>query len=226
MVFLAAVAFLIGKPMCVTAQSHSDGAHKSSTAVPSVDMVLLARTMKAQAPAVENTAKPGDSEIHRLQVADQDDRHGIMSKSKAEWEQMAKRDAERLKRAKEIYQAGGLVSASDYFDAALILQHSSVSDDYLLAHVLCTVSIAKESTADARWLSAATLDRYLQSIQQKQIFGTQYQGDDKKGYTNEPYDATLLTDAIRKALDVPTTEQQKKDLANYNKDLSASQSSK
>lgn len=187
--------------------------------------VGLSYILRAQTPELENAVKPGDSEIHRLRVADQDDRQGIMSKSKAEWDRMAKRDAERLKRAKDIYRAGGLVSAGDYFDAALILQHSSVSGDYLLAHVFCTVSMAKENTSDARWLSAATLDRYLQSVKQKQIFGTQYQGDDKKGYTNGPYDAKLLTDAIRKALDVPTTEQQKKDLANYNKDLSASQSS-
>lgn len=185
----------------------------------------LSSIMCAQTPELANVVKPGDSEIHRLRVADQDDRQGIMSKSKAEWDRMAQRDAERLKRAKDIYRAGGLVSAGDYFDAALILQHSNVSDDYLLAHVFCTVSIAKESSADARWLSAATLDRYLQSIKQKQIFGTQYQGDNKKGYTNEPYDAKLLTDVIRTALDVPTTEEQKKDLANYNKDLPASQSS-
>lgn len=188
-------------------------------------MVLLTGSMKAQAPPLENTVKPGDSEIHRLRVADQNDRRGIMGKSKAEWDQMAKRDAERLKRAKEIYRSGGLVSAADYFDAALILQHSTVSDDYLLAHVLCTVSIAKDSTADARWLSAAALDRYLQSVQQKQVFGTQRHGDDKNGYTGEPYDANLLTDAVRTALEVPTLEQQKKDLLKFHNGLPVSQQS-
>ena len=148
-----------------------------------------------------------------------------MGKSQAEWGQMAKRDVDRLNRAKKIYRAGGLVTADDYFDAALILQHSNLSEDYLLAHILCTVSIAKENSADARWLSAATLDRYLQSVQQKQVFGTQYRGDDKNGYTNEPYDANLVTDAIRTALDVPTTAQQRKDLLTFHNGLPVSQSS-
>lgn len=184
--------------------------------------LLTIALLGAQAPTLDPKPRHGDSEIHRLCLADQADRRGIMQKSKAEWDQMAQRDTERRKRAKEIYLSGGLVKAGDYFDAALILQHGDTPDDYLLAHVLCTVAIAK-GNADARWLSAATLDRYLQTIQQKQIFGTQYGGDTKKGYTNEPYDRTLLTDAIRKALDVPTLEQQKKDLETYNKDLSSTQ---
>jgi hypothetical protein len=190
-----------------------------STAV--VALILFVISARAQAPEMENSVKPGDSEIHRLCVADQNDRHGIMSKGKAEWEQMAQRDLERRKRAKEIYLSGGLVSGRDFFDAALILQHSDSSDDYLLAHVLCTVAIVK-GNAEARWLSAATLDRYLQTIQQKQIFGTQYQQADQKEYTSEPYNPKLLTDAIRKALDVPTLEQQKKDLETYNKTVPGS----
>jgi len=179
-------------------------------------VILLATLAWAQAPEFKGGVHPGDSEIHRLCVADQADRRGIMSKPKSEWEQMAVRDLERRKRAKEIYYSGGLISAQDYFDAALILQHSDTPDDYLLAHVLCVVAITKGNT-DAKWLSAATLDRYLQSVKQKQIFGTQYDSQGKNLYTNEPYNSALLTDAIRTYLDVPTIEQQKKDLESYNK---------
>ena len=139
---------------------------------------------------------------------------------------MTKRDADRLKRAEDIYRSGGLVSAGDYFDFALIMQHSNFSEDYLLAHVLCIVSIAKENTADARWLSAAALDRYLQSVQQTQIFGTQHHGDDKNGYTNDPYHRNLLTDATRTALEVPIIEQQKKDFLTFHNGLPVSQSSR
>ena len=185
-------------------------------------LMLVMVTLLAQAPKLENTIKPGDAEIHRLRVADQDDRRGFMSKSKDEWDELARRDAIRLKRAKEIYQSGGLVTAGDYFDAALILQHGSTPDDYLLAHVLCTVAVVK-GDADAPWLSAATLDRYLQSIQRKQIFGTQYDGDETKGYTYEPYDDTLLTDSVRKAVQVPTRAEQQKDLQNLNKRISNNQ---
>jgi hypothetical protein len=184
-------------------------------------ITLFAVSLRAQTPPLENKVHPGDSEIHRLRVADQDDRRGFMSKSQAELDELANRDAARLKRAKEIYRSGGLVNGWDYFDAALVLQHSSNSEDYLLAHVLCTVAIDKGVGADARWLSAASLDRYLESIQQKQIFGTQYDGDVKKGYTYGSYNAGLLTDAIRKALDVPTLAQQKKDLERLNKSVPA-----
>lgn len=185
-------------------------------------LTLVIVTLLAQAPKLQNTIKSGDSEIHRLRVADQDDRRGFMSKPKAEWDQLAWRDAIRMKRAKEIYQSGGLVTAGDYFDAALILQHGSTPDDYLLAHVLCTVAVVKGDN-DAPWLSAATLDRYLQSIQRKQIFGTQYDGDEKMGYTYEPYDDSLLTDSVRKAVQVPTREEQQKDLQNLNKRISHDQ---
>lgn len=185
-------------------------------------IIVFGAGSRAQTPDLDNAVKPGDSEIHRLRVADQEDRHGYMNKSKAEWAEMAKHDAVRLKRAKEIYRSGSLVTGADYFDAALILQHSNSSDDYLLGHVLCTIAIDRGVGADARWLSAATLDRYLQSIQQKQIFGTQYNGDEQKGYTNGAYDPNLLTDSVRKALEVPTIEEQKKDLEKMNKSLSAS----
>ena len=185
-------------------------------------LMLVIVTLPAQAPKLENTIRPGDSEIHRLRVADQDDRRGFMSKSKAEWDQLARRDSIRLKRTKEIYRSGGLVTAADYFDAALVLQHGGTPDDYLLAHVLCTVAVIKGDT-DAPWLSAATLDRYLQSIQRKQIFGTQYDGDEKVGYTYEPYDDSLLTDSVRRAVQVPTRDEQQKDLQNLNKGISNDQ---
>ena len=34
-----------------------------------------------------------------------------------------------------------------------------------------------------KWIAAATLDRYLQSINQPQVFGTQYPGDKSAGNT-------------------------------------------
>jgi len=184
-------------------------------------MMFSVAFLRAQTPELENKVRSGDSEIHRMRVADQDDRRGAMKKSKAEWNQLAQRDVVRRKRTLEIYRSGGLKTGGDFFDAALILQHGDKPDDYLLAHVLCTIAIAKGNNADARWLSAATLDRYLQSIQQKQIFGTQYEGDEKKGYSNGSYDSGLLTDSVRKALEVPTLEQQKKDVENLNKSVTA-----
>src|SRR5262249_6558753 len=48
----------------------------------------------------------------------------------------------------------------------------------------------------AKWLCAATLDRYLRSIKQPQIFGTQF-GNGPAVYDMSPYDKDLLSDKIR-----------------------------
>jgi hypothetical protein len=95
-------------------------------------------------------------------------------------------------------------------------------DDYLLAHILAIEAIAK-GDASSKWIAAATLDSYLRSIGQKQVFGTKYTSksylflrqhkDDpnaknspeaqQKGYTQEPFDRNLVPDPLRGDFCVP-----------------------
>ena len=74
--------------------------------------------------------------------------------------------------------------------------------DYLLAHILALDAMAKGFDR-AKWLSVATLDRYLQLIGQPQVFGTQYPLDPKlphpvtnggrfSGRTQLPFDDAFL----------------------------------
>ena len=86
--------------------------------------------------------------------------------------------------------SGKIQSAKDYYSAGFIFQHGQKPSDYLYAHVLAVTAVNK-GLHSAIWLSAATLDRYLQSIRQPQIFGTQF-GDDR-----ELYDRGMLSDGIR-----------------------------
>ena len=161
---------------------------------------------------------PGpSSEIHQLFLADQEERKswGSRTFTDEEVKQAEERDAKRRERARQIYLSGGLKTGRDYFDAALLFQHGEQPDDYLLAHVLATVGIVK-GDADSRWMAAATLDRFLQSLKQKQIFGTQFIGENNR-YTYEPYNRDLLTDEVRKAMNVPDLAAQQKDLDNMNK---------
>ncbi len=56
---------------------------------------------------------------------------------------------------------------------------------------------------------AASLDRYLQAIGQPQVFGTQFEtkvveGTKEFQTTQDPFEPTLISDALRKALDVRT----------------------
>lgn len=112
-------------------------------------------------------------------------------------------DAERRRQTKALLDAGALHSGQDFEAAALVFQHSDKPQDYLLAHVLTMVAVEKGDT-DAIWLSAATLDRYLMDIGQKQIFGTQYTPTKPVAKIQDPYNRTLVSDALRAELLVPS----------------------
>jgi len=113
------------------------------------------------------------------------------------------RDIARLKRVKELYREGKIRTGADYFYAALILQHSNDSvEDYLLAHDFCIVSMIKGDSR-ARWLAAATEDRFLISLGRPQRFGTQYRIDDYGGWQLYEVDPDV-TDGLRRELNVPS----------------------
>ena len=91
----------------------------------------------------------------------------------------------------------------------MILQHGDVAEDYLLAHELCVVAISK-GDARARWLAAASEDRFLMNIDRPQRFATQFRCD---GLPNCEYrlyklDAAV-TDELRRVLDVPSLAEAK-----------------
>ena len=62
---------------------------------------------------------------------------------------------------------------------------------------------AARGKAEAAWIAAATLDRYLQRIGQSQIYGTQFQRPPGQKWTQQPYRSDLLPDAVREASGVP-----------------------
>lgn len=86
--------------------------------------------------------------------------------------------------------------------------------------------------ASSKWISAASLDRYLQAIGKSQVFGTQYLDKsylyalkhkdernlqnrskaNEKGKTQEPYEKDLVPDSLRDDFCVPTLAQQKLNL--------------
>jgi hypothetical protein len=101
-----------------------------------------------------------------------------------------------------------------FHDAAFIYQHGQRAEDYLLAHLLAMVAVQK-GDARSRWISASTLDRYLQTIGQPQIFGTQYVSKGDSPMTQELYNRTLLPDQFRNTFCVPSIAQQEKNLAQF-----------
>jgi hypothetical protein len=153
------------------------------------------------------------SEVHRLFLEDQKDR-GEGGES-LPWDKIAPRDAARRQRVHELLSANALQSAEDFHDAAYIYQHGQAASDYLLAHILATVAVQKGDKTSL-WISAATLDRYLRSIGQPQVFGTQYNSAGDGPVTQDPYDRNLIPDAFRLVFCVPGVEQQQKNVAIFN----------
>lgn len=60
---------------------------------------------------------------------------------------------------------GEITSGNDFYEAAFIFQHGETASDYLFSHVLALEALTKGFDR-AKWLSVATLDRYLQLIGQ------------------------------------------------------------
>lgn len=145
---------------------------------------------------------------------EEDQRVRAVGSAKMDWVAVGKSDAERREATRKLLDAGALHSGEDYYWAATVFQHGDVSNDYLLAHTLAMVG-GRRGFSDAIWIAAATLDRYLQSVKQPQIYGTQFLTPEGKAATQEPYDRTLIPDALRKDLDVPGLAAQEEQRKQY-----------
>jgi len=69
-------------------------------------------------------------------------------------------DCRHRRRVKRLLRDGLLEAPEDYYHAAMILQHSLAVADYWQAHQLA-IRAAELGYNPARWLAAATLDRWL-----------------------------------------------------------------
>jgi hypothetical protein len=154
---------------------------------------------------------PSNPEMQRIFEADQKVRQ---PGAKIDWAIVSKSDAERREATRKLLNGGSLHSADDFTWAAFIFQHGETPDDYLLAHTLMLIAI-KKGKADALWMATATLDRYLQSIHQPQIYGTQFLTPPNQPATQEPYNRTLISDALRHQLGVPSQSAQEDQRKQY-----------
>lgn len=170
-------------------------------------------------------AAPAVSRVHQLEIEDQSENPGNISAE----EYFRHGDARRAE-IRRLLEEGKISTGEDFSDAALIFQHGRTTEDFLFAHILATEGLMRGGEAD-KWIAAATLDRYLQSINQPQVFGTQYPGDQAAANTpkplvdphtiniqrtQQPYNTKLLPDSVRQDFCVPDVSQQEKNLAIFN----------
>jgi len=164
-----------------------------------------------------------NTELEALFKGDQDDRRGAAHFPAEQLLKLQARDEKRKERVSEITRQGGLQSAENYYHAAIILQHGAKPEDYLVAHILATIGVFKVREED-KWLSAATLDRFLRSMGRSQIFGTQYKRTiEDTSVTQDPYDRSL-NDLFRKEYGLPSLAEQERTLVDLNRKATSTES--
>ena len=175
------------------------------------------------------TAPPLSTAVHQLYTEDQNDMPANTPRTDPSPEAAKafdERGAARRAGVRALLSRGEITSGNDFYEAAFIFQHGETAPDYLFAHVLALEALAK-GFGRAKWISVATLDRYLQLVGQPQIFGTQFPFDPHlphpvtnggrfSGRTQEPYQEAFLPPSIRIDFCVPDIQQQKKNLQTLN----------
>jgi hypothetical protein len=154
------------------------------------------------------------AELAAILADDQKDREDWLNLSPDGWKGLTERDRQRRGRVRQILDQGLLSDREDYFNAALVLQHGEEPADFLMAHVLATIAGFK-GLEDGKWLSAATLDRFLHKIDRPQLFGTDYQSRDHGPWTQEPYD-TSVPDSVRAEYNAHSRQEQADKLEELN----------
>jgi hypothetical protein len=192
-----------------------------------VQRVLIVLTLASLGPATARAQEATDStnrELASLVQADHLEARALMKAGGREQDLRAwvSAGAPRREIVRGLIRAGGLVTAEDYVNGAVLLQHGDTPEDFLLAHVLATIAGFKGSRS-GRLLSAATLDRYLLNVGQPQAFGIQPTRDFTKMATvchSMTPNLAIITDQIRKEYTPLTAAEIQHDNQAHNDSLS------
>jgi len=167
-------------------------------------MAIMLGGMAAAQPQTEVKPNEDSQELATLYDEDQADRAGKIQEINLAV--LGPRDKLREARLKTLYASDKIRSGKDYYRAAMILQHAGKPEAHLLAHEFCVVALSM-GERKARWLAAATEDRFLVNIGRPQRFGTQFRSSNlnQPPFKLQPVDPNV-TDGLRRALEVPTLE--------------------
>lgn len=136
-------------------------------------------------------------------AADQSARRG----DDIDWSIVSVEDAERREAVLEILSEGGIRTAQDYYNAAMIFQHGGSEEEIRLAHSFATIASSLGSSPARDWLKAASWDRLMLQHEQPQWYGTQYVMGDSGRWVLYEVHPTAVTDEQRTDWSVPTLEE-------------------
>jgi hypothetical protein len=152
-------------------------------------------------------------ELRAIYAAGQADRQGELPAD------LHERDAERLARVAALLQAGSLRTGEDCLHAAFVFQHGTRLEHYWQAHELAMQAVTLGHGPPARWLAAASYDRWLMHQGLPQKFGTQYRLAGSRWVLHNVDPAT--SDAERARWDIPPLAEAEARTARMNAQLDA-----
>lgn len=146
-----------------------------------------------------------NDELISLYKADREERVKQPKVNTPEYIAMRRRDFERRQRVMQLVAANELNTAEDYYHAAWIMNHGDTPDDARNGHLLA-LRASELQYRPARWLAAATYDRWQMYQGKPQKYGTNYVHD---GWRDRLWDVDPeTTDEERAAWDVPPLAEQ------------------
>lgn len=146
-----------------------------------------------------------NDELASLYQADKQERINQPKANTPEYRAMRARDLQRRERVMAIAAASGLQTAEDYYHAAHIMNHGDSIDDARNAHLFALRS-SELGYRPARWLAAASYDRWQMYQGSPQKYGTNYVYDGRQDRLWEVDPAT--TDEERAKWDIPPLAEQ------------------
>ena len=142
-------------------------------------------------------------QLKELFAEDQKDRERVYE-SKEEVAKLKERDQDRRRRLSVMMELGEVRTKNDLYHCAVIFQHGDRQSDYLNAHRFAALA-AILGHRTSRWLLASSLDRYLMSIKQGQVYGTQFEfnGTKKKYQLKLPVQDPFILSFEKEMLGIP-----------------------
>jgi hypothetical protein len=146
-----------------------------------------------------------NTELSSLYEADRQERVNQPRANSREYRAMRARDLKRRQHVMEWVASGQLHDAEDFYHAAWIMNHGDTASDARQAHLLALRS-SEMGWRPARWLAAASFDRWQMYQGKPQKYGTNYLFDGQRDRLWDVDPST--TDVERAAWDVPPLAEQ------------------
>lgn len=112
---------------------------------------------------------------------------------------MRTRDAERREQMAALLLEEPDMGAAEWFIAAIIFQHGAAISDYMLARRLAQEGYEETGHPSLGWMIAATTDRARLSLNEDQLYGTQFRCVDGR-FVARPIEDSETIDARRAEL--------------------------